>query len=102
MSDVGSPMFDDPYSLIDWFLVLFVFFVIKSPRISQIFPTIYHYFALEGRACPHQQSQLCCVNNDADPLMGRAYFNVRATGWERLHPFPGKGEGPWVGVETLP
>ena len=59
-------------------------------------------FALEGRACPHEQSQLCCVNNDADPLMGRAYLNVRATGWERLHPFPWKGEGPWVGVETLP
>ena len=31
--------------------------------------------------------------------MGRAYLNVRATGWERLHPYPWKGEGPWVGVE---
>ncbi len=28
--------------------------------------------------------------------MGRAYLNVRATGWERLHPFPWKGEGPWI------
>ena len=34
--------------------------------------------------------------------MGRAYLNVRATGWERLHPFPWRGEGPWVGVETFP
>ena len=74
-----------------------------------------------------KKSQLCCVEIDADPLtqaskglslgsekiifhcsrlpdplMGRAYLSVRATGWERLHPFPWKGGGPWVGVETLP
>ena len=34
--------------------------------------------------------------------MGRAYHNVRATGWERLHPVPWTGEGPWVGVEASP
>ena len=34
--------------------------------------------------------------------MGRGYLNDRASGCERLHPFPWRGEGPWVGVEASP
>ena len=61
-----------------------------------------HRCHTQSERSEHKQSQLCCVNTHADPLMGRAYLSVRATGWERLHPFLWRGEGPWDGVEASP
>ena len=54
-----------------------------------------------GERSEHKQSQLCCVRNLPATYLREQYLNDRAR-VGRLHPFPWRGEGPWVGVEASP
>ena len=58
-------------------------------------------FAHIGERSEHKTiATLLRKESPRDSLMGRGYLSDRASGCERLHPFPWRGEGPWVGVEA--
>ena len=65
--------------------------------------TLLGLFHILGERSEHKTiATLLRKESPRDSLMGRGYLSDRASGCERLHPFPWRGEGPWVGVEAFP